>query len=236
MNDMPVSKNLKVSPCPVCGGDQFAESPVLWAELINAWQLSEREVSYINRQQGFHCKKCCNSLRAMGLAAAILREYQFEGTLVQFCGQNNKLVVHEVNRAGGLTPFLEKLPFHELIEYPQFDLLDLKIESESSDLIVHSDTLEHVSNPERALSECKRVLRANGRLIFTVPIVVDRLTRFRTGLEPSYHGQPKINSDDQLVFTEFGADMWRFVVGAGFRSCEIFSFEYPAALVLIAKK
>lgn len=236
MNDMPVSNNLKVSSCPVCGGDQFAEKPVLWTELVNAWQLSEREVAYINRQQGFHCKQCFNNMRSMGLAAAILREYQFEGTLVQFCESKNKLVVHEINRAGGLTPFLEKLPFHELFEYPQFDLLDLKIESESSDLIVHSDTLEHVSNPERALSECKRVLRADGRLIFTVPIVVHRLTRFRAGLEPSYHGQPKINSDDQLVFTEFGADMWRFVVGAGFSSCEIFSFEYPAALVLIAKK
>jgi ubiquinone/menaquinone biosynthesis C-methylase UbiE len=135
-----------------------------------------------------------------------------------------------------LTSFLEKFPAHRLIEYPQFDMLNLKIKSESADLVVHSDTLEHIRNPERALSECWRVLRANGRCIFTVPIIVNRMSRFRAGLAPSYHGQSQVNADDQLVCTEFGADVWKFVVGAGFGSCEIFSFEYPAALVMIAKK
>lgn len=222
--------------CPVCGGEEFAESSVLWSELINAWQLSDSEVGYINMQQGFHCKQCFNNLRAMGLAAAILREYRFQGTLNQFCTARSELAVLEINRAGNLTSFLEKLPAHKLIEYPQFDMLDLKIESESTDLVVHSDTLEHIPNPERALTECKRVLRDDGKCIFTVPIIVDRMSRSRVGLTPSYHGQYLINADDQLVCTEFGADMWRFVLGAGFSSCKIFSYEYPAALVLIAKK
>lgn len=222
--------------CPICGGNEFAQIDVLWPELINAWQLSDSEVVYVNRQQGFHCKQCLNNLRAMALAAAILREYQFQGILSQFCEVRSELVVHEINRAGNLTPFFEKLPLHRLIEYPQFDMLDLKIESESTDLVVHSDTLEHIPNPERALSECRRIIRSNGKCIFTVPVIVARMSRFRAGLAPSYHGQSKINADDQLVCTEFGADMWRFVVGAGFSSCEIFSFEYPAALVLIATK
>lgn len=239
MNDMLVSndmKFMKLSLCPVCGGEQFAETPVLWPELVNAWQLSKRETAYVNRQQGFHCKQCLNNLRAMALAAAILREYRFQGTLNQFCEVGGEMVVHEINRAGNLTPFLEKLPAHKLIEYPQFDMLDLKIDSESTDLVVHSDTIEHILNPERALSECRRVLREDGRCIFTVPIIIDRMSRCRTGLSPSYHGGSGINADDQLVYTEFGVDMWRFVLGAGFSSCEIFSYEYPAALVLIAKK
>nr|WP_208613982.1 class I SAM-dependent methyltransferase [Pseudomonas alcaliphila] len=236
MSNMLVSNAMSFSKCPVCGGEEFIDSSVLWPELIRDWQLSERETAYINRQQGFHCRQCLNNLRSMALASAILREYGFQGTLAEFCALHPELVVHEINRAGNLTSFLEKLPCHNLIEYPQFDMMDLEIASLSSDLIVHSDTLEHVSNPERALSECKRVLRRNGRLIFTIPIIVDRMTRFRTGLAPSYHGQPKINADDHLVFTEFGADMWRLIIGAGFSSCEIFSFEYPAALVLIAKK
>ena len=236
MSDMPVSSSMKPLECPVCGGEAFAQSPVLWPELINAWQLSNNEVAYVNRQQGFHCMQCFNNLRAMALAAAILREYRFQGTLNQFCEAHGELVVFEINRAGNLTHFLEKLPAHRLIEYPQFDMLDLKIDSQSADLIVHSDTLEHIPNPARALSECLRVLRDNGRCIFTIPIIVGRMSRSRSGLSSSYHGQSGINADDQLVSTEFGADAWKFVLRAGFSSCEIFSFEYPAALALIAKK
>lgn len=235
MNDMPET-DYKLLRCPVCGGQDFTESSVLWPELINAWQLSPNEAFYINRQQGFHCKQCFNNLRAMALAAAILREYKFSGLLSQFCESHHDLAVCEINRAGNLTPFLERLPAHRLIEYPMFDMQDLTIESESADLIVHSDTLEHIQNPKRALSECRRVLRQNGRCIFTVPIIVDRMSRSRAGLSPSYHGQSNINADDQIVCTEFGVDMWRLILEAGFTSCEIFSYEYPAALVLIAKK
>jgi len=227
---------LFTGPCPVCGGEGFSETPVLWPELINAWQLSESEIAYVNRQQGFHCKSCFNNLRAMGLSAAIIREYQFHGTLEGFCESFSDLATLEINTAGNLTSFLNKLPLHRLIEYPQFDMLNLDIQAESVDLVVHSDTLEHIPNPDRALSECRRVLRRNGKCIFTVPIIVDRMTRSRAGLAPSYHGQSGVHSDDQMVFTEFGADMWRTVLRAGFSSCDIFSFEYPAALVLIARK
>jgi SAM-dependent methyltransferase len=222
--------------CVACGGADILDSSVLWPELINAWQLSEDEVGYINRQQGFHCKSCGTNLRAMGLSAAILSEFQFQGTLDKFCQSLIKIDILEINTASNLTQFFNKLPSHRLIEYPQFDMLNLNIESDSVDLVVHSDTLEHVSHPERALSECRRVLRNNGRCIFTVPIIVDRMTRSRTGLAPSYHGQSGVPANDQLVCTEFGADAWQLVIKAGFGSCEIFSFEYPAALVMIARK
>ncbi|MDO4769517.1 MAG: methyltransferase domain-containing protein [Brachymonas sp.] len=222
--------------CPVCGGEEFIQKDVLWPELINAWQLSVAEVAYVNRQQGFHCTRCFNNLRSMAVAAAILREYQFQGTLNQFCQTHTNLSVYEINCAGHLTSSLKMLSGHKLIEYPYFDMMDLKIESECTDLIVHSDTLEHIPNPERALSECRRILRADGKCIFTIPIIVDRMSRSRAGLARSYHGQAQIDADDHLVHTEFGVDMWKVVIGAGFASCEIFSFEYPAALVLIAKK
>ncbi|WP_262966025.1 class I SAM-dependent methyltransferase [Methylobacter psychrophilus] len=223
-------------PCPVCGEKELLADPVLWPDLINAWQLSEDETAYINRQQGLHCKSCHNNLRAMGLSTAILREIGFYGTLKQFCESFSDIRILEINTAGNLTSFFKSLPSHKLIEYPQFDMLNLDIESESFDLVIHSDTLEHVPNPERALSECRRVLRKNGKCIFTVPIIVDRMTRSRVGLAPSYHGQSGVPADDQVVCSEFGADIWQTVLKAGFCSCEIFSFEYPAALVLIARK
>ena len=115
-------------------------------------------------------------------------------------------------------------------------MLNLDIESETVDLIVHSDTLEHVPNPQSALSECRRILRSNGKCIFTVPIIVDRMTRSRAGLPQSHHGQSGVTTDDQVVCTEFGADIWQAVLKAGFCSCEIFSLEYPAALAIIARK
>ena len=167
-------------------------------------------------------------------STAILREIQFDGTLKQFCESFGDIKILEINTAGNLTSCFNRLPSHKLIEYPQFDMLN--IEFESFDFVIHSNTLEHVPNPERALSECRRVLRSNGKCIFTVPIIVDRMTRSRTGLAPSYHGQSGVPADDQVVCSEFGADIWQTVLKAGFCSCEIFSFEYPAALVLIARK
>jgi SAM-dependent methyltransferase len=101
------------------------------------------------------------------------------------------------------------------------------------DLVVHSDTLEHVPDPVRGLAECRRVLKDGGACVFTVPIVVGRLTRSRTGLPPSYHGDPDDGSG-YLVHTEFGADAWTWPLAAGFADCRIVSLEHPAAHALIA--
>jgi SAM-dependent methyltransferase len=222
--------------CPVCGGMTFSDLDVLWPDLINSWQLAKREVAYVNRQQGYHCKECSNNLRAMALSAAILREINFVGTFNQFCESLSNIKILEINTAGQLTQFLNKLQNHKLIEYPDYDMLDLELDSESYDLVIHSDTLEHIVNPERALSECRRVLTKNGKCIFTIPIIVDRMTRSRAGLSASFHGQSGIELNDQLVCTEFGVDFWRLVLAAGFKSCEIYSLEYPAAMAIIAKK
>lgn len=226
-------------PCPVCGGKEFLEgSLVLWTSLVNAWQLSDYEVEYINRQQGFSCNSCGNNLRSMALANAILYKYEAANILEEFVESElaQTLKVLEINEAGGLTPILNKFPNHRLVSYPEYDMCDLSFESEVFDLVVHSDTLEHVPNPVRALSECRRILNSNGMCIFTVPVIVDRMSRSRSGLAPSYHGQANVLAADQMVCTEFGADIWQTVLKAGFISCEIFSFEYPAALVMIAKK
>jgi SAM-dependent methyltransferase len=224
--------------CTVCGKDKFSFREVLWPELVAAWQLLPYEVDYLNRQQGFYCNTCGNNLRSMALADAILRAYSFCGTLDQFVEAEvgRTLKVLEINEAGGLSPTLRRMPNHQFMQYPEYDMTSLECKSESVDLVIHSDTLEHVSGPEVALSECRRILSRDGKCIFTVPIIVDRWTRSRFGLAPSYHGQSGVAEDDQMVHTEFGADAWQSVIRAGFRSCEITSLEYPAALALIARK
>lgn len=224
-----------LGPCPVCNGKEFAQNNVLWPELINAWQLSIDEVAYIDRQQGFHCSECNSNLRSMGLAAAIIDALNFEGSFHELCASGIPLRVLEINRAGSLTPYLERLPGHRLIEYPDFDMQDLTLPSGSYDLVIHSDTLEHIPNPVRGLAECHRILKPGGYCIFTIPIIVDRFSRSRRGLPASFHGDSKDGRKDFIVQTEFGADFWKFAAEAGFRRIAIHIFEYPAAMAIVGE-
>lgn len=229
---------MKIDFCPVCGGSDFSFREVLWPELINDWQLSPVEVGYINRQQGFSCDQCGNNLRSMALADAILCAYNFNGTLVQFTESDlaKTLKILEINESGGLSSILRCCPTHQLVNYPDYDMTALSFGTATFDLVLHSDTLEHVPNPISGLSECHRILAQNGRCIFTVPIIVDRLSRSRAGLKRSYHGRSDQLNEDYIVHTEFGADMWRFVIAAGFSNVRIRGFEYPSALALEAVK
>lgn len=236
LNPLMRSPNLFTGPCPICGESDFENMDVLWPKLVTAWQLDSDEEAYINRQQGFHCQSCMNNLRSMSLAAAILYSQDYMGTLEAFSQQKSTLSLLEINRAGQLTATLSQLGAHKLIEFPEFDMMNLDVESESYDIVIHSDTLEHIPDPNVALSECYRVTANNGICIFTVPIVVDRLSQQCSISNPSYHGQRDIEASDQLVHTEFGADVWKYALLAEFRSCEIFCLEYPAALSLICRK
>ena len=106
----------------------------------------------------------------------------------------------------------------------------------SFDLVLHSDTLEHVSDPLLGLSECHRVLRPGGWCCFTIPIVTKRLTRSRAGMSPSYHGLPADEKHDYQVHTEYGSDFWEQVLAAGFDACCVFTVEFPTAQAIAARK
>jgi SAM-dependent methyltransferase len=228
-----------VSParaCSICGGSDFRDQPVLWPELIAAWELNPGEVAAINRQQGRQCTGCGANLRSQALAAAILAEYEFAGLFQEFVGtpQAQTLRVLEINRAGSLTPWLAQLAWHQLVEYPAVDMQRLPFPDGHFDLVVHSDTLEHVPDPLAGLCECRRVLRPAGRCVFTVPMIVGRLTRSCVGRPPSYHGGPE-NPADYRVHTEFGADAWLWPLRAGFSSCAIHHWDDPAAFAFAAR-
>jgi SAM-dependent methyltransferase len=223
--------------CICCGGFQFESTGVLWPELIAAWELTEDEARYIDLQQGFHCTDCSSNLRTMALAHAILRIFDGAAPLSSFVHTEafRKLRVLEINEAFTLTKFLAESPNHHVARYPDVDMTSLPFEAGRFDLVCHSDTLEHVSNPVQALSECRRVLCPKGALAYTVPIVVGRLTRSRVelALAPSYHGGPNEEASDLLVHTEYGADAWRHMSDAGFSDCRIIPFAPPAAFALV---
>lgn len=224
--------------CSICGGATFGSNPIIWDALASEWQLSPDERAYVDRQQGTTCTTCGGNLRSIALSDAILQAVRALSTLQDFVANpaSASISLLEINEAGTLSPTLRHLPKHTMAKYPQVDMHAMPYADDSFDLVVHSDTLEHVSQPIQALSECRRVLKSNGWLCFTIPTIVGRLTRSRVGLAKSFHGDPSMGSDDFLVHTEFGADMWTVVVRAGFHAVTINTVSFPDATAISAQK
>jgi SAM-dependent methyltransferase len=175
----------------------------------------------------------------MTLAAAMTGAFGFAGSFKDFCRNDpgiRQLSVIEINPAKNLSPFLEALPRHALHSFPQLDMQRMSFADSSVDIIIHSDTLEHVADSKAALKESWRVLKPGGHLFYTVPIVIGRLTRTRRGLPPSYHGKPGANRDDCIAQTEYGADFWCEIFEAGFREVSLTSLVFPASVAIHAIK
>lgn len=230
---------IEAMKCPICNNDTFGQTNVLKQRLINEWGLNNNEVEYINRQQGLLCSNCSCNLRSMTLADSIMKYYSFRSTFDQFCNSNfgAHLRLLEVNTAGDLHPFLIKFKKHIFAEYPNVDLQNLPYPDDSFDLIIHSDTLEHVKSSTTALKECFRVLKEGGALFYTIPIVYSRLTKRRDSLLNSYHGsQDEFQGEDYKVWTEYGADFWVEIVNAGFTKIFLITLGDLSSIAICAKK
>ena len=222
--------------CGICGGTTFTRRKILWDALINEWQLSIEEAEYVERQQGETCDSCGSNLRSIALANAIRAHLGTIDVLKNAVRhpKNREMSVLEINEAGSLTPFLKQFEGYVFGAYPALDMHAIPYEGSTFDIVVHSDTLEHVINPIHALSECRRVLKPTGALCFTIPTIVGRMTRDRAGLPLSYHGTAGTNKNDLAVHTEFGADAWTYAMRAGFTAVTLHAIGYPAAIAMHA--
>lgn len=217
--------------CSVCGDSKFSDQKVLWQQLVDEWEISPEEVAYVDRQQGTTCVSCGTSLRGMSLAAAILRHLGENRTLNQLAATKSRIL--DLNGCGGVSEVLARQPGYIRHDYPEVDMQAMPFSDATFDIVVHSDTLEHVSDPVLALRECLRVLSPQGAVIFTIPMIVGRLSRSRAGLKESFHGAPSYgNRKDFVVYTEFGADCWTYALQAGASSVTITSVEFPSAQAL----
>ena len=225
---------MSIPSCPICGASEFEQLAILWPELIADWQLSPQEAAYIDEQQGFTCARCRVNLRAMTLASALMAHFRYDGLFRDFCaGPLAAMDVLEINEANQLTKDLNASPRHVLAKYPQVDMRAMPYADRAFDVVIHSDTLEHVPGAVAALRECLRVLRSGGVLAYTVPIIVGRRTRSRAGMKESFHGS---GEPDNLVQTEYGADAWCEAMEAGFREVQLHSLHYPASIAIVARK
>jgi SAM-dependent methyltransferase len=172
------------------------------------------------------CEHCGSSLRVRRLAETLVDLYGDGATaLVELIREDafRALQVAEINSVGRMHPFLVDLPGLVHVEYPEEDLQALSWADESFDLVLTSETLEHVPDPEVALRETFRVLRPGGRHVFTVPVDVSlTATRSRADLPAEHHGRGGgpfglvTRKADMLVHTDFGGDLDHVVRAAGF--------------------
>jgi len=135
-----------ITTCPCCGSTKFVSNTVLWDGLIKEWGLKKDEATYINRQQGYTCQGCETNLRSMMLAYAITQVYGM--TFQDFLKSDIRIL--EINEAGHLNKYFKTMRNHTLVEYPEIDMMHLPHRANSFDLVVHSDTMEHISEPIKA--------------------------------------------------------------------------------------
>jgi hypothetical protein len=201
---------------------------------MSEFTIGERRADWINLRESLFCN-CGFNARSRLIFSAL-----------QAARPAGRFVLLE-----RITPFFAKVaqryPFAEGTEYlgadippgtvmdiggkpvQHQDMLQLSFESESIDFLFHGDVLEHIPDIQRGLSECRRVLKTGGTLLFTCPIYNFENHRVRSRIrdgalehlkEPVYHGNP-VDAGGALVFTEPGWELLEDLRAAGFGNVDI---------------
>ena len=232
--------------CSVCGfsGPMLYRRWAIPAELERRWGLSPRMAEALARKETSDCWRCGAKLRARRLAKALLDELPLGTPPARSIAawirepKVQPLRIAEINRVDGLHDQLSRLPLLSFSEYFEGvepgtivqgarceDLTQLTYPDASIDLILTSETLEHVPDLAAALSEIRRVLVPGGRHLFTVPILPNvPQTYSRAVIGPDgamvHRATPIFHPAGDAgypVFTEFGADLPDILEASGLR-------------------
>ena len=233
--------------CAICGRyrPMLYRRRIIPQRLAELWGLSPELAGAFARKESCFCSRCGANLRARRMAQALLSLYPV-GTPPTPCrslarwveySESESLRIAEINRIDGLheellwLPRLSSSDFHPgsapgsiVGGVRSEDLTRLTYADESFDVVLTSETLEHVPDLAAALHEIRRVLVPGGRHIFTIPQLPHVQTTFaRSIVLPDGSIQdraPRIchpgGDVGYPVFTEFGADIQDVFVRAGF--------------------
>jgi hypothetical protein len=212
--------------CSACGSSpkSWVNKKIIINQLAKDWGLQPILRNKFDLRESSFCPNCGNSHRTRSLAKAILEQIPLGSrNLTDWVQKANKanLKVAEINGCGQLHQILEnlnKLSYSEYVppenlktriknflkDIPNQDVTQLSHKDNQFDLVMHSDVLEHVSDYQKAIKECRRIIKPSGICLFTVPVIMSRLTKSRKNLTPSFHGS---GEPDNYVFWEFGKDI-----------------------------
>lgn len=110
------------------------------------------------------------------------------------------------------------------------DLQNLSFDSETFDVVLTCDVLEHVADIRKSLAELARVLREDGLMLSTHPFTWRKNSTVRAVLKdgelihilkPEYHGNPIDPKNGSLVFTVPGWDILEMCLDVGFKKAEM---------------
>lgn len=105
------------------------------------------------------------------------------------------------------------------------DVQRLTFADASFDVCTSTEVFEHVPDDARGFREVRRVLRAGGVFVFTIPLLDADSTRERARLEngrvvhllpPEYHGDRIRGRDRVLAFRNYGRDVTSRLRASGF--------------------
>jgi len=245
----------RVEHCSVCGrvAPILLRRDVIPPRLVEMWGLPPDLVDLVAQRESCECARCGAKLRARQLARALLQTFpsgfsgdQHRRSIRDWVAQEDirTLRIAEINRIDGLHTMLFE---HPRLVYSEFlegvepgharngtrceNLMNLTYNDASFDLVLTSETLEHLPDLSVGLSEIHRVLVPGGYHLFTVPLRPDvhsTYPRARLGEDGVMIPlvQPVIRHPGgdigYPVFTEFGADLPDLLRAAGF---EVTLFE-----------
>lgn len=114
------------------------------------------------------------------------------------------------------------------------DAMQLSFADKSIDIIVSNEVYEHVPDVDLCFKEAARVLKDDGKLIFTIPFYYYyQETTKRADLingklvilkEEEYHGNPVDAEKGSLVFYDYGWDVLDYCKRAGFKDCRVMMY------------
>lgn len=179
------------------------------------------------QRESMWCSACGASNRERSLWSVVIEHYGEHATSARALVMETRfasLQIAEVNRLNAGHEYLATLPDLTYAEYPDEDIQALSYADDRFDLLITSDTLEHVADYRLGLRETRRVLRTGGRHILTVPLRPDLpVSQDRSGMDPIYHGAPpgplaffRRPTEDMVARHDFALDFVDEVATAGF--------------------